>query len=353
MGEDVAKGACRSVPHYRVMARAVTGSRLHFGFRNLSLARDRLYGGVGTMIEEPEVTVIAEEAAKITCKAVPGEDSTVSSGAIETVRRYLDRIVSILDVPGASVTIEASPPRHVGLGSGTQLALATLTAVAEAYDRAPRTRERAPALGRGGRSGVGVAGFEQGGFVVDAGHPSSLFTTEPPERGNWSVPPVIARHSLPPEWRFVVALPDAAAGRSDKEEDKSMRVVVERANVGIADDLDALLVGKMLPAIAAGQLQEFGNAIAEFGRLNGAWYADQQGGIYRPPAGQIVEAFADSPAVVGAGQSSWGPTVYGVTDDERADEARNLASAILSDVGGGKVIVARPRNEGARPTEST
>jgi len=266
----------------------------------------------------------------------------------EAVAAYARSAVDLLDVPGAAVTVDSSVPRHVGLGSGTRLALATLVAVATAHGHDVDVRSHAPALGRGGRSGVGAATFETGGFVADAGHPVERFTTEPPAEGTWTVPPVVARHDLPAEWRFVVVLPDATPGRSGETEDESMRTVVERADPGIADDLAQLLVRRVLPAAAEGDWRGFGAAVAAFGRRNGAWYADAQGGVYRPPAGRIVERLDDCPAVSGAGQSSWGPAVYGVTDAANVDAARDAAADALDVIDAdGEVLVTQPRNEGA------
>lgn len=317
------------------MARVVAGARLHFGFQNLSLAHERLYGGVGVALDRPRVIVEATPAKTISC-------------ADSTVAEYAKRAADLLSVSGADITVEETVPRHVGLGSGTQLALATLAAVAAAHDRESRVRERAPALGRGGRSGVGVAGFEAGGFIVDAGHPAERFTSEPPAEGEWAVPPIVARHELPDEWRFVVALPDAPAGRSGNEEDESMRAAVEQADPGIAADLAQELAWRLLPAAAEGDPRAFGASVAAFGRRNGAWFADAQGGVYRPPAGAVVEHLSRSPAVAGAGQSSWGPAVYGVTTADRAEEATAAAESALEAAGsGGDVLLARPRNEGA------
>ncbi|MGQ3413240.1 beta-ribofuranosylaminobenzene 5'-phosphate synthase family protein [Natrinema sp. LN54] len=312
------------------------GARLHVGFQNLSLARERLYGGIGVGLAEPRVTVTAEPAAAV-------------EAADPLVQAYANRAVDILEVPGVALALEESLPRHVGLGSGTQLALAVLTATARAHGLEPRVRERAPAMGRGGRSGVGVATFEGGGFAVDAGHPTNRFTTEPPAEGDWTVPPVVARHDLPSEWRFLVVVPDAEPGRSGDDEDASMRSVVERADPAVADELAGVVTRKLLPAAAAGRLEPFGEAIAEIGRKNGAWYADAQGGVFRPPAGELVETLEDCPVLSGVGQSSWGPVVYGVTDTAHADEAEAAAAAALADRGlDGRVILAEPAETGAR-----
>jgi beta-ribofuranosylaminobenzene 5'-phosphate synthase len=315
--------------------RVDAGARLHVGFQNLSLAHERLYGGVGVTLDEPRVALWAEPADGVVC-----EDPLVAD--------YAERVCDVLGVDGARLAVEETLPRHVGLGSGTQLALATLAAVAQAHGGNPGVRELAPDLDRGGRSGVGVTAFESGGFVVDAGHPTERFTTDPPEAGEWEVPAVAARHDLPADWRFVLVLPDAEPGRSGETENESMRAVVERADPAVADELAVLLVRRLLPAVAEGRLEAFGDAVGTFGRLNGAWYAEEQGGVYRPPAGRLIEALAGRPSVRGVGQSSWGPAVYGVTDVTLADEARAAAEAALSTTGvDGSVRIVAPRNVGA------
>jgi len=145
--------------------------------------------------------------------------------------------------------------------------------------------------------------------------------------------------------------PEAADGRSGESEDDSMRSVVETADPSVADSLSTLLTRRLLPAAAEGRLDVFGDSIGEFGRLNGAWYADEQGGVYRPPAGRLIDELAESPALRGVGQSSWGPAVYGVTNADLAEEARADAEDALASTGiEGSVRVLAPRNDGATST---
>ncbi len=340
------------------MARVSAGGRLHFGFCNLSLSHERLYGALGVALADPRVTVTATPADEVRV-SVGMEDAealgsrTLGNDTMDAlhadVRSYAVVAAEQLEVPGASVTVESAIPRHAGLGSGTQLAATTLAAVAHAYDRRPRVRERAPALGRGGRSGVGVASFESGGFVLDAGHSTARFTTDRPADGEWTVPPVAARHQVPAEWRFLLVHPNAEPGRNGDDEDASMRSAVERAEPGLADRIAGVVTRGVLPAIATGCAERFGEAVATVGRLNGAWYADEQGGVYRPPVGDIVASLSSESAVFGAGQSSWGPTVYGVTDAEHADAAAAAGERALDAAGvDGDVAVVRAANEGAR-----
>jgi len=321
--------------------RVRTGARIHVGFLNLSLAHDRLYGGIGLGLDEPRTVVTAAPADGVEC------DHPVARG-------YASRAVALLDVPGAAVSVESALPRHAGLGSGTQLALAVLTAVARAHGLESDARASAPDLGRGGRSGVGVAAFEAGGFVIDAGHPTDRYTPDRPADGAWTVPRVAVRRDIPEAWRFLVVVPDTDRGRSGDTEDASIRSVVERADPGTADRIAGVVTRRLLPAVAEGSHERFGAAIRSVGRLNGTWYVDEQGGVYRPPAGEVVAALDDDPACHGAGQSSWGPCVYAVTHADRTDAARAAGRAALAEAGvDGEVLVVSGRNDGARTEPGT
>jgi len=317
------------------MTQVAVGGRLHFGFSNLSLSHSRLYGALGVALEEPRVSLTATPA-----------DTIDAPAAIESVATT---VCEQLGVDGVSIQVESSLPSHVGLGSGTQTALSVAMAVADATDKGISVREIAPTLGRGGRSGIGVAAFEAGGFVLDGGHPTARFTTDRPQDGDWTVPPVAARHEIPDDWRFLLVVPAGEPGRSGDVEDDSIRAAIERAEPGLADRIAGLLTRRVLPAIAAGDAERFGEAVAEIGRLNGAWYADEQGGVYRPPVGELVDALSGSPAIYGAGQSSWGPTVYGITDADHADVAREVGHDALDRAGiAGDVQLVAGRNHGAR-----
>jgi beta-ribofuranosylaminobenzene 5'-phosphate synthase len=319
----------------RGRVRVSTGARLHFGFQNLSLAHQRLYCGIGAALSEPLAVVEAEPAPTVEAPPV----------VADSARQARD----LLDVPGARVELVESLPRHVGLGSGTQHALVTYAAVARTHGIEPDVRDAAPALGRGGRSGVGVTAFERGGFVVDAGHPSGQFTTYRPPDGEWEVPPVAACHALPDEWRALVVRPDVEAGRTGTEEEASMRSVVERADPDTADRIAGVVNRRLLPAAASGDLDGFGDAVSTVSRLNGTWYADEQGGVFRPPVGTLVERLRRDPAITGAGQSSWGPTTFGITEAGVAEAARRAGRRALSAAGvDGHVSVVGFANEGSR-----
>ena len=78
----------------------------------------------------------------------------------------------------------------------------------------------------------------------------------------------------------------------------------------------------------------------------GESFASVQGGVFHPRAGDLVEALLRLGAA-GAGQSSWGPAVYGVVGDEQA--GRELARRMDAELtGSGRVELVRFDNRGAR-----
>ena len=115
-------------------------ARLHFGVLDLRGSLGRWFGGVGTAAPGPTLLVSASPAATL---EVTGEDA---DRAAEFARRFLayHRVSG-----GASICVHRALPRHSGLGSGTQLALA----VARALARAVRSARRGSGSGDRDRAG--------------------------------------------------------------------------------------------------------------------------------------------------------------------------------------------------------
>ncbi len=105
----------------------------------------------------------------------------------------------------------------------------------------------------------------------------------------------------------------------------------------------------MLPALAEGDLDGFGEALFDFNARAGEVFAPVQGGIYASPEVADLVAFIRSRGVRGVGQSSWGPTVFAVVASENA--ARELARALRLRSGAAcHVLVTRAADRGAAMT---
>ena len=108
-----------------------------------------------------------------------------------------------------------------------------------------------------------------------------------------------------------------------------------------------LVLMALLPALADGDLAAFGRALTEIQEVTGRWFAPAQGGTFASgPSRAFVRQLAEWGAV-GVGQSSWGPTVYGIVEGaERRDAIGERVTIALGS--SGQVFEGPFRSEGAR-----
>lgn len=304
-----------------------TAGRLHLGVLDLRGALGRRFGGLGAAAPAPTLLLSAEQAPTLEAE---GEDA---DRALAHARRFLAHHDCR---GGARVRVHRALPAHVGLGSGTQLALATARALAELHGLPTDAPSLARAVGRGRRSAVGTWTFAGGGLVVEGGRR--------PEGADAA--PLVARLPFPESWRCVVAIPDAAPGVSGDDEARAFAQLPAPDAAEVAH-VSHLVLMALLPALAEGDLPAFGAALSEVQRVTGGWWAPAQGGAFAPGASAALVAAMAAWGAHGVGQSSWGPTVYGIADGERAGAV--LAARARDALGGaGRVYEGPFRREGAR-----
>jgi beta-RFAP synthase len=197
------------------------------------------------------------------------------------------------------------------LGVGTQLGLATALAVTHELGRpVPMTAGLALWIGRGERSGVGAHGFVRGGLIVEGGKreadPASV---------------LVGRYEFPADWRVVLALPRTTTSpwNGPRERQAFSRPRPTEFVRPLTERMCRVLVLGLLPGLLAADWETFGESVHEYNRLAGRMFAVDQGGDYATPEVGRVVAEVRRLGVPGAGQSSWGPTVFAVCPDpERA-----------------------------------
>jgi len=315
--------------------RIQTASRLHFGLLGWGRDAPRQFGGVGLMIKDPGIEILAEKA----------REPTAEGPLAARVRRLLAELPAQLAGLGfaapadsARIRIVHAPDEHVGLGVGTQVSLAVTRAFLELNEVdsshwSPSVLARLSQ--RGARSGIGLHGFFQGGFLVDGGH-----------RHDGDVPPLIARHAFPEEWRILtVQIPRVGLhGTDERRAFAELPPVPERTT----ERLCRLVLLDLLPGLVERDLDGFGQALGELQRRVGECFSPVQGGVYAsPPAAEIVEELGRL-GLKGAGQSSWGPTLYafsGTDDRERAAIERRIRDRF--GLARGSVSWTRAVNRGA------
>ncbi len=304
-----------------------TGSRLHFGMFSFGHPGTRQFGGVGTMIDAPGVCVQVSPAEGLSAQG------PLAERALETARRVMRSWGEASDLPCAIEVLRAPRP-HVGLGVGTQLALAVSRSLHALFERDfAGIEELALRAGRGLRSAIGLHGFQHGGLLVEGG-----------KSGQKEISPLIARLELPQAWHWVLVRPRASHGLSGAEEQAAfarLPPVPEELTRQLCRE--ALL--DLLPAAVSQEFDAFSRSLDHFGRLAGGCFETQQAGIY---ATQETAELADQirgQGIEGVGQSSWGPTLFALTRSEA--DARSLEDW-LGRQAGLEISIARPLNRGAR-----
>ncbi|HEX5194604.1 MAG TPA: hypothetical protein VFW09_17545 [Solirubrobacteraceae bacterium] len=284
-------------------------ARLHFGMLDPAGLGRRRFGGFGVAVQAPRVRVAVR-------RSPPSASAAVDASGPQADRAvaFAERARTELGVAGPmQVEVLEAIPAHMGLGSGTKLGLAVARGVAELAGRPAGVQLLARASGRGARSSVGAWTFQGPGLVVEAG-----------VRADGEVSPLLLRCPMPERWRCVLALPQGREGLSGSAEERFFGALEGPGSE--EPPVARLLLTSVLPGLMADEIEEFGAGLSAIQRRIGAIFASQQGGVFHPSAAPLVDGLT-ALGVGAVGQSSWGPTVYGVVDgpelaDDVADQLR-------------------------------
>ena len=305
-------------------------SRLHFGMLSFGQPSVRQFGGAGVMIAQPELRLTI----------APDERLAVEGPLAERATMFLERLARnaawFPREPRCRILVESAPPRHAGLGSGTQLGMALAVGLSRFFGAPNQSAaELAPAVGRGRRSAIGAHGAMRGGLLVESGKLSC------DELG-----PLICRVELPEAWRFVLVTPPGETGLSGEAEQRAFDSLPP-VPTGTTAALCRELIAELLPAAAAADFDRFGESLYRYGRLAGGCFMARQGGVYASAAvKRLVERCKESGAR-GVGQSSWGPTVYALCANQSS--AEQLVERLRASCDApATAIITPPCNQGCR-----
>ena len=202
------------------------------------------------------------------------------------------------------------------------------------------TREIAAELNRGKRSGIGIATFESGGFIVDGGLKS-----------NSQVPPLLAHYKFPDQWRIVTILDLTNQGVHGAEELQAFDDLPIFPLVN-SQAICHLTLMKLLPALVEQEIESFGQAITDIQSLIGDHFAPAQGGRYTSQYVATLLHYAQSLGHTGIAQSSWGPTgCIFVENDQSAkqliDDLNLYTLSHFAEASSLSFVVAKANSSGA------
>ncbi len=269
------------------------------GFIDLSGSLGRKFGSIGVALNEISTRLSISIADKLLAKGP-------SSARAEKCTRILCEQLKVSNK--IQINIESAIPEHVGLGSGTQMALAIGSALNGFYQLGLSTREIAQLTDRGMRSGIGIGVFEQGGLVVDGGRGEKTIT-----------PPVISHMDIPEKWRFILVFDQRGQGFHGEQEINAFKELPPFPDKEAAR-LCYLLMMQGLPAVAEQDIEKFGDVITQLQNSVGEHFSSVQGGVFTSIEVAEVMRWLEQQGAVAIGQTSWGPTGFCLVDSaEKAD----------------------------------
>jgi beta-RFAP synthase len=195
---------------------------------------------------------------------------------------------------------------------------------------------------RGRRSGIGIAAFDDGGLIVDAGR-----------KAQTGVPPVIARLSFPERWRFLILLDPTHQGIHGTAETEAFSTLPPFPQESAAMLCHELIM-QGLPALLEDDIVTFGGVIHHLQKMVGDHFATAQGGRFTSPKVARALSILGECGAVGMGQSSWGPTGFCLTESEESAKVLlqtvNAREPGIADL---DIRIVTPRRSGARITPLT
>lgn len=284
-----------------------TPARIHFGQLDLNGALGRVYGGTGAAIKKPYTLIKLEKSDKIKVEGFKSEKKRI---IIEKFLENLKQRKLIAKECGVKIKIEKLLPEHNGLGSGTQFGLAVAEGINQLYNLNLTPKELAVIVDRKhSRSAIGFGAFYQGGFIADAGRPTS-------EKNNDDyLPPIIYRKPLPSDWRFLIVIPVAQKDKmAGKKEINTFNKIKKMSFEKCAENSHHLLLG-MLPAVEENNIKEFSLHLNIIEDNAADYFSKSQGGKYRSIYSEKIIDFMVKQGILARGQSSWGPALYGLVEN--------------------------------------
>lgn len=266
-----------------------TYGRLHLGFFDLSGQEQRRFGSVGVAIDAYQTSLTISTLAK---------QGKIDPWASSMLEQHLKSVAADKLYDQLDLNIHQAIPRHSGLGSGTQMALAIGTAVNVLLAQPTDSTKIAATHQRGARSGIGIATFDHGGLVIDGG------------RGpNTIVPPLLARHAFPAEWHFLLIVDQSRDGLHGKGEKTAFQQLSPQT-LAATKDIQHQLLMQGLPALVEQDFHAFSAFVGALQSYNAEYFAPAQGGAYASQSvTQILNSFKKQ-GFHGVGQTSWGPTGF-------------------------------------------
>ncbi|WP_316559190.1 beta-ribofuranosylaminobenzene 5'-phosphate synthase [Methanimicrococcus stummii] len=317
-----------------------TPSRIHMGLIDMNGGLGRLDGSVGLALADGGISLRAKRSDSVIVTERFENGDVLPCDPVFAAQ--IAGIAAALLPENEGALFEFSSPvrQHIGLGSGTQIALSTATAVNELYGLGKSVKELAQITRRGGTSGIGVLAFEHGGFIVDSGHNAADKNGFLPSSRSTAPPANMLLRLDFPDWDVIVAIPPKV-GISGEEEKHFFQSVCPVPIEEVRETSHIILM-QMLPAIIEQNIEGLGNAVNSLQKLG---FKKHEVAVQPPEVKTVIDLMLKN-GLYGAGISSFGPAVYGFSEDKnQSEEIRSLLLEKMPP--GSEVLITKANNKGA------
>ncbi|MCE4606144.1 MAG: hypothetical protein F7B59_02280 [Desulfurococcales archaeon] len=295
-------------------------ARIHLGFYTYP-PHPTPWRGAGIYLSSPHITVCITDGDSYFPSCMGDEQ--------------IDRITQL--VGGEyGVEVHGCIPPHRGLGSSTQLYMATAKALSLHKGVKFEWRKEAVRLGRHRTSRVGALLFNYGGLVVDGSR----------KHGNTMEIKPLYRVSLPRNWRIILV--DSGGPPGPKEEWEENTWDNLPCTSGEFNAQGGRIITLIKHAADVGDPDLFLEAILKLDMLTGEYFSMIWADANSSQSIELIDNVRE--AGINLMQSSWGPTLYTITGSrEAAIRAVKVIREALATNGldDAKVSVVQPRNRGS------
>lgn len=319
-----------------------TPSRIHMTLIDLNGSYRRYDGGIGLTINKPNFTLKCDttENKEITIDFNNNiKNDEIKNQCISKIRKSAEKIITHFQLEtGYHFDVKEAFLPHTGLGSGTQISLATAKLICE-YNDIPITGvEMGKILQRGGTSGIGVYSFEKGGFIIDGGHSINEKNEFLPSSASKASPPIlIGRYEFPENWDILIAFTKSNNVMGKKE----VNIFQEYCPVPKRDveKLSHLIFMNLVPFLLEKNIKSFGDSINKIQNLG---FKKIEVSLQQEKIRILINKMREFGAY-GVGMSSFGPAVYGIIDKNNSDVLKATKEFLGND---GIVFKTKAQNHG-------
>ena len=266
-------------------------ARIHLGFLELDQKLPRFFGSIGLTISNfgLKIEIRTSRNFKVTCK---------NKALNRKIKLILNKFNKNFKIEFCELLVYKEIPLHVGLGSGTQIALTVGFLISEFNSLSLTIEEIALFLKRGNRSGVGIQSFKKGGFSIDIGK----------KKGKKHLPLELVNIKWPEEWKVILLFDSKTESIFGEKEITKFKKINKEYKQSYNDNY-ATLIQMIIPGIIEKDFYTFSKGVNSIqGEMSKVFYGDPQ----KFSSYKITKIFnfISKKKNYGFGQTSWGPTGF-------------------------------------------